>query len=52
MFLIGTANRSEFTSDYSVQLAIVICSYAPMEKHVSPHASYPCDWALYSGGSP
>jgi hypothetical protein len=34
----------EFTSDNSLQLAIVRCLYASTEKHVSPHAARPCDY--------
>jgi hypothetical protein len=30
----GVAVRSEFTLDYSLQLAIIICLHATMEKHV------------------
>ena len=33
MLLPGVADRSGFVSDYSLQLAIVICLYASMEKH-------------------
>ena len=34
VLLPSTADRSEFTLDYSLQLAIVICLYASMEKLV------------------
>jgi hypothetical protein len=33
----GIVDRSEFTSDYSLQLAIIICFYASTEKHVTCH---------------
>lgn len=32
MSLLGVANRIEFTSDYLLQLTIITCSYASMEK--------------------
>jgi hypothetical protein len=47
-------DRGECTSDYSIQLAIVICLYASMEKHVLlcaaclSHVVCPYDWILYS----
>lgn len=34
VFLPGIVDRREFASDYSLQLAIVICLYASMGKHV------------------
>lgn len=37
----GIVDRSEFTSDYSTQLDIVICLYASMEKHFT--TLYSCD---------
>lgn len=35
--LLGVSDRSELTSDYSLQLGIVICLCASMKKHVFCH---------------
>lgn len=37
MFPPGIVDRSEFTSKYSLQLSIVTCLYASMEKHALSH---------------
>ena len=39
----GVAVRSEFTLDYSLQLAIIICLHATMEKHDLPCVACHCD---------
>lgn len=48
MPLLGVLDRSELTSDYSLQLGIVICLCASMKKHVFATCTLSCDCTLYS----
>ena len=41
LLLPGVVGRSEFSTVYALQLAIVICLYASMEKHVSATVQLP-----------
>lgn len=49
MLLPGIVDRSQFTSDYSSQVAIAIGLYVSMGNIFLPHVAYPCDYILYSG---
>lgn len=42
------ADKGEFISNYSLQLAIAICLFASIEKYVFAMCGYPYDYALYS----
>lgn len=65
MALPSVADRNELTSDYSLQIAIVVCLYTSKGKHrfsvvifvvallllLFPCVACPCDCILYSCGS-
>lgn len=44
----GVEHNSDFASDYSLQLDIVICLYFSMEKHSLATYSFSCDYKYYS----
>lgn len=46
MLLLGVADKSEFTSHYSLQLDIVVCLHALTEKYVPALCSLPATCGL------
>lgn len=51
MSLPSLADKSEFASEYSLQLVTVICLSASMENMSLHCATCPCDCTLHSGDS-
>lgn len=48
MFPPGVVDRIEFTSNYSLQLSIVICLYmSPWKNMFLSHVACPCDYIQF-----